>query len=186
MAKRRQLSPREHKFAILIADGLSQEQAALQAGYSQQYAHKRSFQILRRPHVMQAVRDLVASRIRTEMLTPGDVIGVAAAIAFHDLTNVVDIDDTGAVRVKPSSQWTAKDKVAIQEIKQDRDGNVTIKTASKLQATEMLAKMMGIAGMNNQAGGDALEHKIPDYTDEELEREIAALDATSQRARISP
>jgi Terminase small subunit len=70
-----------------------------------------------------------------------------ARVAFADITDVVEITETGAVNIKPTRLWSKTIRAAVSEVRQGPDG-IVVKFHSKSHALEQLAKHLGLTKEN--------------------------------------
>jgi hypothetical protein len=68
--KRRQIQPRQKKFAQGLMAGKTKVRAALDAGYSESYAYKSSFAMIERPQI----KTFLTEAYRAKGLTPDKII----------------------------------------------------------------------------------------------------------------
>ena len=79
---------------------------------------------------------------RTE-ITQDMVVRELAAVAFADVTEIVEIDDRGIVCIKPTADLTEDQRRAIAGIKETKFGT-EIKMNDKLAALELLGRHLGM------------------------------------------
>lgn len=73
-------------------------------------------------------------------------------LGFFDLNEIAEWDGA-TFKLKPFNRMTAAQRAAIQEIYQDKDGNIRFKTADKLRSLEMLGKVFQMFVTRVEASG---------------------------------
>ena len=100
-----------------------------------------------------------------------------ARIAFADIRDVVKVTPEG-VRIDPSGAWAEDDAATVSEIRQDKEGNISLKMHSKTHALDMIGKHLGMFV-------ERKEHtvrKIEDMTEQEL---MEFLDEDEEEERLN-
>ena len=144
----RKLNPKQAMFVSeFLIDG-NATQAAKRSGYSERTATEQGYDLLRNPHIAEAVAAKQAKRLERNEVTADRVIAQLAAIAFLDVRKI--FHDDGAMR--PLSELdddTAAAIAGIEIVKQFEDGEQVgtlhkIKIADKLVALDKLARNFGL------------------------------------------
>lgn len=165
----RALSSREALFVKHYLSNLNAVDAARQAGWSETYAKKQGYRILKRPGVQAAIAFEQADRSERLKVTADKVVLELAKIAFLDLNTIVSVEN-GKVVCKNSAELTEEQRSAISEISQTKE-SIKVKAHDKLGALEMLGRHLGMFTDNIRHSGEL--KVLNELTDEELER-IAA------------
>lgn len=135
------LSDREYIFVEHYLQHLQLNEAALAAGYSKSSAPKMAWDLIRKPHIREAIDVALQERFNT---SKASIIEKMAQMAFFNPGNVLSWDDKG-LKVKSSTKLTAADWAGIEGVKMNKDGSIEVKFVDRLAALEKLARISGIA-----------------------------------------
>jgi phage terminase small subunit len=140
------LRPRQKRFVEEYLVDLNATQAAIRAGYSKKHAGDQGYDLLRRANVVAAVQLALAERSRRTAITADKVLVELARIAFADLRDCVDWDDTGAT-LKESKELTTDTARAVAEVTVTRGKSgekIRVKLHDKMAALTALARHLGL------------------------------------------
>lgn len=172
------LSDQQRAFVLEYLVDLNVQRAAKAAGYSDHVSRTVAYMWIthpgHRPEVFRAIQFALEARRRDLMVTGDMIIREAAALAFSDMRRAarwrshrieeqdeIDAEDgTIVVRTTVSNtvELVASDDLddatakAIKEIRQDKDGNVSIKFHEKGQALYALMRHLGLVDELKDAG----------------------------------
>lgn len=161
------LTDRQEKFIQELVKGESQRKA-YRIAYPQSQAWKdsavdsRASNLLKNRKVMERYEEL-RSKLKEDaenecIASARDILKELAAIAFLDVTDVVNIENNKVV-IKPTATLPDAVKKAISGIKQTRTG-IEIKFHDKEKALEMLGRHLGLfkdnVELNTGNLGDAI------------------------------
>lgn len=135
------LSDREYIFVEHYLQTLQLNEAALAAGYSKSSAPKMAWDLIRKPHIREAIDVALQERFNT---SKASIIEKIAQMAFFNPGNVLSWDDKG-LKVKSSNKLNAADWAGIEGVKMNKDGSIEVKFVDRLAALEKLARLSGIA-----------------------------------------
>ena len=148
MRKAAKLTPKQRRFVEEYLVDFNATQASIRAGYSARTAKEIGYELLKRPHVQEAVskaRDRVTAR---NDVTVDRIVREAAAVAFSDIRQLYDEDGT----LLPVREWPdgVAESIAGIEVEEQFEGRgeareyvgrlKKIKRWDKTKALEILAK----------------------------------------------
>jgi phage terminase small subunit len=137
------LTAKQKKFCLeYLVDG-NATQSAIRAGYSAHTAYSIGVENLKKPQIRAFLDELLAQQSERTKMTADQVIEKLTAIASFQVTDVIEYRD-GKLFVKPSSEWNETAKTAVEVLKIDRDGCVTVRSHSKIQALKQLGEHFGL------------------------------------------
>jgi phage terminase small subunit len=138
----RVLTAKQRRFVDEYLLDLNATQAAIRAGYSRHSASKIGPQQLEKTGVQEAIRTRQNALRERVGVQQEQVIVALAAIAFADIGDYVESNDAGE-RLRPFSELTRKQRLAIADAKQLSDG-FRLRLHCKLRALDMLARHLGL------------------------------------------
>lgn len=127
-------------------------------GYAEESSHtlkSRSEKMLRNPEVQDCVEVLAKRMMDNLQITAERVNEEVAAIAFFDITEVMEFDHNG-VQVMHSKFWNRQQRAAIAGVKMTKDG-VELKVHDKQKALDFLGKQMNLVGDERDVARAAAE-----------------------------
>lgn len=138
------LTEKQKAFCHEYIVDLNAAAAYKRAGYSvkENAARAGASTLLTNPNIQVEIQRLQELRARRTDITADRVLTAIGAIAFTPITNVIKVSG-GKVVVSASDKWTPATKLAVESIRQSKDG-ITIKMHNKVDA---LGKLMQHLGM---------------------------------------
>lgn len=141
----RQLTPKQRAFVDEYLVDCNVCAAAKRAGYSPKSIHADGYKLLRKPHVMAAVREAMDERSRRTRISADKVLDLLARMAFFDVRQLFDEEG----RLKPVAEWPeeASSAVAGMDVAElpGKGGVVRkVKFADKRAAAADLGKHLGM------------------------------------------
>lgn len=193
-------SAKQEAFAQALARGESASNAYACAGYPPHASN--AARLAKQEHILVRVSELLAKRDEIERkatekaidklaITKEKVLAEMAKIGFSDIRKVLEwgegvavaTDDgqtviANGVKLRASKDLTDEAAAAISEIKQAKDGTLTVKLYNKESALTQLGKHVGVFIDRMEIGGpgefaNMTEQELLDE-DERLTREIEA------------
>jgi hypothetical protein len=132
------LTPRQQRFAELMAQTLNAAESARQAGYSERSAAQLGHALMRMPQVQAAVRQLLEERS----------LGAAAVLCRlgeHALANMADFLSPGPDGQPVVDLAKSPEKLhLIRSIRFSRCGKAEIELVDQIRALELLARVHGL------------------------------------------
>lgn len=133
--------------------------------------------LLRNAEIKEYIEKRIKERERRTEITQDMVLKELAAIAFTDITEIVNTDGE-EVYIKPTATLSNVKKKAISSIKQTKDG-IEIKFHDKEKALEMLGRHLGMFKDKVEVSGDMkVNNPYAELTTEDLKKLIGG-DATN-------
>lgn len=133
--------------------------------------------LLRNAEIKEYIEKRIKERERRTEITQDMVLKELAAIAFTDITEIVNTDGE-EVYIKPTATLSDMKKKAISSIKQTKDG-IEIKFHDKEKALEMLGRHLGMFKDKVEVSGDMkVNNPYAELTTEDLKKLIGG-DATN-------
>lgn len=117
--------------------------AASRAGYSSKSAAKIGYELLDKTVVSDEIKRLQCERSRSLKVDAEMVVQELAAIAFSSVGEIFDWENN-SVTLKPLHSIPVKAVKAIQYIKIDPDGSVSVRLHDKMEALKGLGKHLGL------------------------------------------
>jgi len=156
----KQLNAKDKVFVDEYLVTLSPAVAALKAGYSKTMADSKAYQWVRdgknnpKPHIWAAIKKKMAERSDRTKITADKILEELAKIGTTNLTDLIEYDEKGIVKVKASKDLTPAQAACISEVTQHGDvkGSVTFrfKTYDKLRALELAGKHVGVQAFKDR------------------------------------
>jgi phage terminase small subunit len=133
-------NPKHEKFCQAVAEGKTNVQAYVIAGYKENIGNASTFAC--RPEIKERVNQIRVEGAAAAQVSVRRVVTELARVAFADITEAMEIID-GKVRIKDTAQWSTNLRAAVAEISDGREG-VRVKFHSKPQAIETLARHLAM------------------------------------------
>lgn len=150
------LSEKQKRFVSEYIIDLNAKQAAIRAGYSPKTAEVQASRLLSLVKVQTEIAKAMEDRGKRTGITQDRVLAELSAIAFAKATDYVDVDEAGAVKIKPTAGLTEEQKKAIAGIKEGANG-IEIKLTDKTKALEMLSRHLGLFNDKLNVNVEAIE-----------------------------
>jgi phage terminase small subunit len=144
------LTPKQEKFCQEYIVDLNGTQSAIRAGYSVKAAYSTADKLLKNLDVQAKIAQLRQNQIARTEISADLVLQEYSDIATFRIEDVVTFDGS-QLSFKPMTEWTSAARAAVSSIELDKNGNIKIKTNSKLAALDSLAKHLGLFGDFNCA-----------------------------------
>ena len=136
------LNIKQQRFVAEYLLDLNATQAAIRAGYSRRSASKIGPQLLGKTGVLAAIHARQEALQGAIGVRQEHVVAALAAIAFADIADYVESDDTGC-HLRPMSALSHTQRMAIADAKQLSNG-FRLRLHNKVRALEMLARHLGL------------------------------------------
>lgn len=157
--KRKKLTEKEAQFAREYPIDFDGTKAAIRAGYSERTAHAIAYDVLRRPHVMDAIADEMQRRAERAQIDADYVLRRLIAIDQMDAADIIDDDGS----VLPVKQWPKiwRQFIAGMDVSELYDGRgegreaigvlKKIRWPDKLKNLELLGKHIDVQAFREQS-----------------------------------
>jgi phage terminase small subunit len=159
-------NPRQERFVQELVKGRTQREAYRLAGYTAERGQ--AARLARRAEVAARYQELAEAAARISTVTAAKVIDALGTIAFANLSDFITTDADG----KPQADLakvSREQKAALLEVTSDARG-VRVKLADKLEALDMLGKMLGLYRERIEPPPEEKPEELSDY---EAARRIA-------------
>lgn len=113
--------------------------SAVNAGYSESYAHRKGKELLENKKIMELIIEQKNEMIKQNGIIPQDIVRKYIDIAFADIGNYIEIEN-GMIDIKDSKNL---DYSLIKKISRDKQGT-TIELENKQNALKWLAEYFKI------------------------------------------
>lgn len=137
------LRPKHRRFVDEYLKDFNGAEAIRRCGYQTDHPADLAWSWLQRPEISEAIKEAVEERSRRTLVDQDQVIYELSQMAFSDITDFVEWDESGAVTMKSSRTLPKGKRRAIVEVSQTAQG-VKIKVADKTRALELLARHLGM------------------------------------------
>ena len=165
-AARAKLSTQRLKFIDEYMKDRNADRAARGAGYSENYAGKKSSALLRVPEIAHEIDRRTLARANRLDLQMDDIILELKRIAFFDVRKLFD-PATGKFIADPHEldEDDARGLINFDVVVLDREGNYAVKLnpGNKMKALEMLAKHLGMLGSRVEHSGNVTVNFTADF-----------------------
>lgn len=139
---RETLTPKQQRFVEEYLVDLNATQAAIRAGYAEKWAGRNADKLTKNNEVVAEIERRRAVKSEQHNITVDRILMEYENIAFSDISDYVDTSN-GKVVVRDLSELTDRQRRAVSEIKEGKDG-VTVKLYSKTSALDSLSKFFGV------------------------------------------
>lgn len=144
-------SERQQRFCENIANGLGNEDAAIEAGYAPTSAAAQATRLLKKDKIQAKIAELRKERQVRAAIDADRVTKELAAIAFADVLDIFEDDwqikDLADIKKKPSLSHAIK-SVQVIEKKNSKgiltERKVTVRMHDKIRALDNLAVQLGL------------------------------------------
>lgn len=164
------LTAKQQAFVDEYLVDLNATQAAIRAGYSPKNADVTGPRLLGNVGIAEAIKTRMDERADRLGVTQDDVVQALRAIAFADLREVTEWgreqDESSGlwrvyVRLRDSERLSDEAAVALNELRVDASGHLTVRLSDKLRALELLGRHLGMFKRDvdvRVSGGFTVEH----------------------------
>ena len=118
--------------------------SAVNAGYSESYAHRKGKELLEDKKIMELIIEQKNEMIKQNGIVPQDIVRKYIDIAFADIGNYIEIEN-GMIDIKDSKNL---DYSLIKKISRDKQGT-TIELEDKQKALQWLAEYYLVDSKHN-------------------------------------
>ena len=170
------LSPMQARFVREYLVDWNATQAAIRAGYSAKRCSSVGAQLLKKPHVRDAIGKAIRAQASAENISPAEVVQEYARVAFFDpasmydeygeLKSLVDMPKEARMCIKSIDEYTQIDGSVVRKIK----------LHDKMEALSKLGKWLGMEGFDskvtvnwNQQNNYNLNVDLATLSDKELQ-----------------
>ena len=150
--------------------GMTDEAAALKAGYAESTAKNACIAIRRQPAVQREIRRRLSQQYKDCELTTDEIVNGWRRVTDANILDYVDVQPDGSFKVN-LNKVTREMADVIDELSMDAYGRPKIKLANKQTAREMLARFKNILSVSdkNQNGDskltiESLDAMVKNYT----------------------
>lgn len=142
--KGQKFTAREKRFVKEYPKDLNGTRAAIDSGYSEKTAVKIATELLKKPHIKQAIKKEIQAMLDRAEIKAWMVLKETALIAFSNIKNVADFGG-GRVKLKDSDDLHSDLTASVSEVSESKHG-VRIKMHSKIDALKVLADYLNLSG----------------------------------------
>jgi phage terminase small subunit len=137
--KNKPLTQKQKRFVVEYLVDLNATQAAVRAGYSKQSAKAISYDLVRKPHVRQAIKDKLRYLEKKNEASIQRTLAELKAIAYLDPRDIVSWGQD-YVTLRESVDLPPEIAGAVQAVEMTKEGAIKVKFWNKLEALEKLGK----------------------------------------------
>lgn len=158
------MSPKRLKFINEYLIDSNATQAAIRSGFSEKTAYSQGQRLLKNVEVAKKIAELQEQARKHSEISREEVLGVLAGIIRANIPDYLKEDG----KLKSFDSLSKAEKKAIESVKVGKRGVITVKLSSKLQAVNILNKMLGYESA--QAMNIRLENMDESVLDAMIER----------------
>lgn len=174
------LTPKEQAFVKLYPVEMCPTKAARRAGYSPKNARHMARQLMQKPEIRDAIRQALEKRYKKYEAEADKVIQDLADIAHLDKTIVFQVVD-GELQVTDTDLLPKRVRRCISKISQTQHG-IRVEFDDRVKALELLGRYLALFHDNLNVSGGLKTTPIDDMTEEEIDAELARLEAQKAEA----
>jgi hypothetical protein len=150
--RQQEITPKQNRFITNHFLGMSDRQAALQAGYSESMANTASLSIRRNPIVAAEIRRITLENAELDDMTPAMIIHNVTIRANANLADYRGVDANG--RPCANLDGLSRDQLAaIKKYYHDANNSPQVELYDALAANALLAKLKGMGNMPRGTNG---------------------------------
>jgi phage terminase small subunit len=150
------LTVKQQRFIEEYLIDLNAAGAARRAGYSKRTARQMGTENLSKPYIRAIIKAGIEARKARLSVKAEQVIQELALIAFAGMKDFVEIDESGAMRVRPLDSLGERKSTVIKKVKDNRvikstseggsirNGTFQIELHDKVRCLELLARHLGL------------------------------------------
>lgn len=139
MGRKEKLTAKQENFCYEWFKDYNATQAAIRSGYSKKSAKVIGSENLTKPDIQARIKEIREELIKNAGITPAMILAEYAKIAFSEMEDYSEVR-SGSVRVKDTADIAEHKRGVIKELKEDKDGNLSIKLHDKKPALDKLAE----------------------------------------------
>jgi phage terminase small subunit len=132
------LTIKQEKFCYEYAISGNGTESAIRAGYGRKGAREQASRLLRNVNIASRIHELMEAKTEKLDLTLENVLSELKAIAFAKISDVLEWDADGTVRVKASERLTNREASPIASVTVRKDAISSLKLHDKIRALEVL------------------------------------------------
>lgn len=117
--------------------------AAKRSGYSIKNADKIGAQLLGKTRVSEAIQKEMNQRMQNLEIKSENILKEMAEIAFFKPTDILDINESNEIVIKPPNEWPINAVAAIKHISTGKNGTA-IHFHNKIEALKLLGDHLGL------------------------------------------
>lgn len=138
------LKKQQHEdFALAYAKNFNATRSAEAAGSTAKRLDQAGYEYLRKPEILRRIEELVNERRLAMQVDADNYDRAVGAVAFTDPIEVISFDDDGLM-IRNIDDIPAQARLAISEVRIDKDGAKSVKFHSRPQALSEVARRLGI------------------------------------------
>lgn len=161
------ITPKQKAFCEEYIIDLNATQAAIRAGYKKDYADRMAHKLVENSRVKEYIEECMANRAERVQVKQDDVLKELIAIAFSNITNFVTVkvnnEGQKIVDILETTKMAQSKVSAIAEIRQSKEGFISVKMYDKLKALELLGKHLGMFTDKIEHSGSITVKKLEDF-----------------------
>jgi phage terminase small subunit len=151
------INPKQERFCQEYIIDLNATQAAIRTGYSKKTAYSQGQRLLKNVEIKTRIQQLKDERAKRTGITSDRVLKEIGFIGFSRISDFVEFQEEGGIRVKRFDEMPKDSSSAIKDVKQDRNiretskGNQTVIQEriscilhDKIKALELLGRHLGL------------------------------------------
>lgn len=130
-------------FALAYAKNFNATRSAEAAGSKAKRLDQAGYEYLRKPEIQRRIEELVHERRLAMQVDADNYDRAVGAVAFTDPIEVISFDNEG-LTIRNIDDIPAQARLAISEVRIDKDGAKSVKFHSRPQALSEVARRLGI------------------------------------------
>jgi len=138
------LTDRQKRFVEEYAVDLNAKQAALRAGYSDNYAEKRSWELTHEPKIRENIDEKLDELSKRTGVDAERVIRELGRVAFVSAADVIGLGGAAGATAAGDEAVVASVKVRVTPEGGIEFSEIELRLADKLKALELLGKYLGV------------------------------------------
>lgn len=177
----RKLTAKQEKFCQLYTKHWNATKAAREAGYSDESASERGYELRQKPSVQARIAELTEHALSEIGVTRERVLAELSKLAFSNMKDFAEWGPNG-ISLKHSQEMDDDHGACIQELSEtvtEHGGSTRFKLYDKVRALELLGKYQKLFAErveHSGPNGKPIEHKdVSDLPDDQLEAMIQRL-----------
>ncbi len=142
----KKLTEKQNLFTIEYLVDLNKTQAYIRAGYkvkNENSAGAAAKRLFDKTYIQEAIQEKIKARQERTEITADRVLKEASIIAFSKITDYLEVVN-GKVRIKDTAEVNSEVIPAISEIREGKDGSLSLKLHNKNEMLITLFKHLGL------------------------------------------